>query len=235
VLESCVVAIVSSVLISAAVQDVRTREVSDVHWMVICSAGIVNALSEQDILSGTLMTFGILMLSSHMFSEKVTGRREILVITIVPAIMVSAYLVSGSFLPLESLVMYSLILLLYVIGALRGGADAKVLMSLALAFPAYPEPLFAFWEPVYPEGYVFNPVFSILFLALAISLTYGLVIAWRNLRSGGFSLTSYPESIHIARESFVWPVEDIADGSKVRTGIPEEPDGVYRRLEEAGQ
>ena len=125
--ESIILIAVAAVLISASVSDVRTREISDVHWMVIGTMGIVMALFSENILGGILCAGGYLMFMLFMFSERVQGRISAIVVTLGLLLLIASSLVSSSPYPIVTAVMTMLFLGMFMLGTMKGGADVKAL------------------------------------------------------------------------------------------------------------
>lgn len=223
------VAVAALVLVHAALCDVRSREVPDIHWWVLGIAGpvlcAVSSWGDGEELSVILRLVGSLILAVCLMWEGAEGWRAATlaipaaIVTVAPAI---AYGDPVAWSGVSSLVMFLLFYGMYLVGLLKGGADAKCLMVLALAFPVYPEVLGAplLWDIPHPESLVVNPSFSVMVLALVISLLGCLPVAARNIRSGDMDrrlLTSYRMDAEEAEKAFVWRLEDEADSEgKVR-------------------
>lgn len=223
------------VLISASIHDVRSREVPDYHWILLCGAAVAMAFYDHEIGCALLITAGYVLLSAYMFSPRLVGVPGILTLSVACVLLLLAYLLFSAESALVTLSMSIILLALYHIGLLRGGADAKALISLAMLFPSYPEIGHILWDPVYPEAYVFNPVLSILLLALLLSLLSVNRIMWINHMNGDCGFSEYKMDLDEARKAFVWPREDIVNGQKVRAKITEDVKSVYDRLEAAGE
>ena len=207
--ESIILIAVAAVLISASVSDVRTREISDVHWMVIGTIGIVMALFSENILGGILCAGGYLMFMLFMFSERVQGRISAIVVTLGLLLLIASSLVSSSPYPIVTAVMTMLFLGMFMLGTMKGGADVKALVTSSFVFPAYPEISYVLWDPVYPTSLMFNPVFSAFFIAVILSTVYAVMVNLR--RSGGTRISSYVTTKEDAGSSFVWTLERIDD------------------------
>ena len=129
---------------------------------------------------------------------------------------------------------------LYAVGIVRGGADAKCLMSLSVAIPSLPEYLME------PNGNVpdilmkvFSPSVSVLFLSSVLSVA-GVMVYCLIRNRGSFypgSSHGYMMPVRDVRGSFVWPSEDIRDGVRTRCQIPDddEVEGICQKFEEAGE
>ena len=210
-----VVIAVISVLISASLHDICSREIPDHHWWGLCILAVIYSISECGLYCGCMLSGGFLLLASYLFFERIVGYRAVIVMIISSALLIVPYFLFTELSGWVTLSMSGFILIMYHSGVIRGGADAKCLVCLSMVFPYYPEIGQIVWVAVYPEGFVFNPVFSILFLSLLISSSAMLYILRKNLACGRIGFTSYPMSLEEARSSFVWPLEDFEDGKKV--------------------
>ena len=235
-------AVPAVVLAHAAVCDLRTREVPDWHWAAIGLIGPILCLLSVQGLSVCVLLVSV-MLTVCMLSERLDGFRA------VPVIVASAVLMSvpvftedsgwTRYAGLSVLAMYLLFYAMYVTGLLRGGADAKCLMSLALAFPVYPvsDPLPLLWVMDQPESLVANLSMSVLVVSLALSLSSVFYVLCVNLRQGYRGrrmLTAFPMDVGRARTAFVWPVERVADGEKVPCRDYDSREKILDELEAAG-
>ncbi len=214
--ESIILVAVAAVLISASVYDVRSREISDVHWMIIGTMGMVVALFSDDIIGGILCAAGYLMFMLFMFSERVQGKVSAAIIILGLSLMIASSAVSSSPYPIVTAVMTVLFLSMFLLGTMKGGADVKALVTLSFLFPAYPEVPYVFWDPVYPTSLMFNPVFSAFFIAVIISTVYAVIVNLR--RSGGTRISSYVTTKEDAESSFVWTLEE-TDEDHVRVAL----------------
>jgi preflagellin peptidase FlaK len=238
-----------AVLGSAAASDVRTRTVRDLHWAVIGLAGIVfwliaswyqGAKWEHLAMaagSGVIM-FDVLWDSDRSKAVSAAIYGSVFVFFLVP------YALSPSDPSLQAEMtvpaFYVLYMLMYAAGLLKGGADAKCMISLAVAFPVYPEfwhfPLIDVPEGVLPGVFVFSA--AVLFHALLFSLSGAAYIFLRNLRYGYIgsrALHGYLMDIDDAEKSHVWPMDD-TDGERLfRIPIPEDPSEIYSRLRSYGE
>lgn len=235
-------AVPAVVLAHAAVCDLRTREVPDWHWAAIGLIGPILCLLSVQGLSVCVL-LGSVMLTVCMLSERLDGFRA------VPVIVASAVLMSvpvftedsgwTRYAGLSALAMYLLFYAMYVTGLFRGGADAKCLMSLALAFPVYPvsDPLPLLWVMDQPESLVANLSMSVLVVSLALSLSSVFYVLCVNLRQGYRGrrmLTAFPMDVGRARAEFVWPVERMADGEKVPYRDYDSREKILDELESVG-
>lgn len=238
-----------AVLGSAALSDVRSREVHDLHWAAIGLIGIAFWLISASYYgakweyfamatgSGIIM-FDILWDSDRSKTVSVAIYGSISVFFLLPYIVSPSDPVvqAGMTIP----VFYVLYMLMYLAGLLRGGADAKCMISLTVAFPFYPVfwnfPILGVPEGVLPQVFVFSV--AVLFHALLFSLTAALYNVYRNLRDGNKGkrmFQGYMMDIDEAETSHVWPMDD-ADGEKLfSTPISEDAAGIYSRLRNYGE
>lgn len=198
---------VAATLVSASVYDVRTREISDVHWMIIGTMGAVLALFSEDHIGGILSAAGYAMFMLFMFSGRVQGVISVIVAAAGVSLLVTSSLVSSSPYPIVTAVMTLAFLGMFFLGTMKGGADVKALVTLSFIYPAYPELQYLIWDPVYPACLIFNPVFSSFVIAMVVSAVYAVAV---NLhRSGGKRISSYVTTREDAESSFVWILEEV--------------------------
>jgi len=210
---------VVAVMISASYWDVRSREVSDAHWMVIGVIGMAVAVLTEDILPGALAAAGYLSFMLFMFWEKVQGWLSAITVLLGSILLIISSMISEEPYPLVTLAMVLLFIIMYITGAMKGGADVKALVVLSFLFAGYPDYGYMIWEPVYPQCLVLNPMFSILLIALVIAIIYAIIFNMR--RSGGKRISSYVTTKAEAESSFVWTLEEMDDGNvRVTPMIP---------------
>lgn len=222
------------VLTSASIHDVRSRLIPDIHWKLVCLMAAIAVFFEYEIECAVFLAAGYAILSAYMFSDRLVGAAGVVAVAAGCAVLVMSYLLYSEPSGLVTAVMFLFMLALYCTGLLRGGGDAKAMMSLSMLLPVYPEGCCILWEPVYPAAYAFNPVFSIMLLALLFSLLYGVKIICLSRKQGAKGITAYRMTVKEARSSFVWPLEDIVDGEKVRIKAGGVPKDALDRLEAAG-
>lgn len=233
------------VAMHASLCDIRSREVSDIHWLVMGSVGIVlrSVVSADSAVTGATSVAGSLILLVCMLSERIVGWRAAVAaavgvtISVVPAVADPGDVFATSV--AVSAAMFLLLHGMYLVGLIPGGADAKFLMTVALVFPVYPVvggiPMM--WVPEPPISYLVNPAVSVLVLGLVLSILSCPAILIRNLRRGdtaGRVLTTYRMSVEEARGAFVWPVEEIRDGALVPCHSYDRREKVLDALSEAG-
>jgi len=120
-------------------------------------------------------------------------------------------------------IMIGLMYVLFQLGLIFGGADAKALMALAILVPIEPTiSSFPLWKSFMPYPWVIFSNSVIIFLFIPISLLiYNLV-----KRNFGFpySFVGYRMKITKAKEKFVWPLEKIIDGKRKFMYMPKDFD-----------
>lgn len=200
---------VAAVLSSAAVSDWMTRHISDAHWVLMCAVGIPleAGLMWADAGVGTAVLYlmGSALLAVYMLSERLSGVRAVPVVVCALALLMIPGVRTTCI-----LVMFFLFLVLYRVGILVGGADTKCLMSISLVLPVIPD---IPGIPIHWNSPIV-PVFTILAVALVLSLAWPLSVLVRNIRSGSFDrrmLSSYDIRTADADPVKVWPVEEWTD------------------------
>lgn len=199
---------------AAAAYDVRSRRVPDACWAVMCAFGIASALLHDGTPSGVLAAASAASVAAWMLCDRFSGIRTLEAVVPAVAAAYASYLLDPGIgaSPFVPIVMAALFYAMYLSGAIRGGADAKCLMSVAVAYPVYPSsgsvPIL--WDP--PEGMdaILNPSVSVLCLALAISMLWGLSAAVRNIRAGRIGpgmFRSFRMPAEKVPGAFVWPVD----------------------------
>ncbi len=220
------------VLTSASVHDIRTREVPDSHWVVSGAVALVMLASDPrcGILPTSALVAGSALFLSYMLSPSLVGARAAPVV--LAACLLSVYAVHGGD-PRGAVVagMFALYMLLYLTGVLRGGADAKAMFVLTLAFPLFPD------HAGLPSGLLLNPSIAILAVASVLTLVSTARVLARNVADGRVCpgmFSNYRVPLSEARGMFVWPVEDAVDGRVVPCRIGDDAGSVLDRLAAAG-
>ena len=227
-IQSFVAASVCLAMLFAAYSDMRTREISDLYWKFIGAIGVAGwvliALSEGTfgIPAGLAAIAQILFLVSVLCETRIDG--TVLEIASVILALIPAALPGGTVeysVPVFFCVLFHV---LYSIGIVRGGADAKALMAISIAIPVYPELGFGVFSGNGVLESLIVPSFSVLFLASVLSVAGCAVYC--TVRNHGASVPGfycgYMMPVADVCSSFVWPAEDIVDGKRCRCSIPEE-------------
>ena len=246
-IEYGIVGITCLAMFMAARSDIRTREVPDVYWVLISTAGSAGGAAVC-ILGGSpwweslAVAFAQLL---FMYSVLCETRIPYYLLEGAAVFLAGALMTYGSGDPgteagAASVLFCMFYHLLYGLGIVRGGADAKCLMALSIAIPSLPEYLMAPNEHV-PDILmkVFSPSVSVLFMSSVLSVAGVMVYCLIRNRGSFFpgSTHGYMMPVGDVRGSFVWPSEDICDGVRTRCQIPDDDDvsEICDRFEEAGE
>lgn len=206
------------VLCSASYSDHRSREVSDVHWVLIAGVGLLVDFSIL-INEGSTVPAIMFLTSGSLFIASILGGfgRADLILEVI-SIMVAGtsifphphdtFILACSMAVLFGGVYH----LLYILGIVRGGADAKCLISIGFVIPCYPIPVFGSITNV-PEllRLIIIPSFSVLFVASVFSVIgCGIFCILKNLGQDMDIRTcihTYQVPLDTVDKRFVWPVE----------------------------
>ncbi len=246
--ESFALVSVILILISASRQDLRTREVSDLHWAVAGTIGIGCHLLVS-CLTGNLSTSVLTSLLAgalFLLSVLAGSDRTSCILWIVSAILALSSLMitddSGTAAGhAEAVLLCFLFLGGFHAGIIRGGADAKCLMVIALAFPVYPDFGTCLFSDV-PAllKMLFPPAVAALFLGSVMSVAgCASYCTYMNLQNHGLIrgfYRGYMMPAVMVPVSFAWPAEDLVGGERVRCGIPADEDvlGICDKYRENG-
>jgi len=252
-------------LVLAAAMDWRRRVVRDPVWVAMGAVAL--ALVEIELLStnaawclhlvsaSTAILFFGVFFGEAMWDETGFHVRplRLLVYALTPVLLVLAWLWSADAGAGEAffrlLTMPAMIVIahgLYEFGMLRGGADAKAVMALALLFPGvYPhvasfpilqpppvlEPVLAAWFPF---------AFIVLVNAAVLFLAAPLLFLARNAAAGDAKLPRALFGYRVALDavpSYVWFMDRIEEGKPVHVYFPrrtEDREEQIRLLREHG-
>ena len=242
------IAMTAVVMLSASYFDWRYREVPDIHWWVLGISGIV--------LTAVSISGGIDFKAAMMLMGSVMILLYILLDVDIPPIASMIYCASMALLFIcpvvtgfdDPVVRRLLVIpicfvffyVLFIIGVLRGGADAKCLMTLAMVFQLYPRmgdlPLIA--TPSLEIQMVISFPIAVLFHASLFSFAWLFWTIFRKIHRREdpvemYTLSWYKMSIDEARRSHVWPKQDVVNGMVVNVnGVADE--GALDRLESIG-
>jgi len=251
-------------LVVAAAMDWRRRVVKDAVWIAMGAAAL--AVVEVDLatsglppalhlvpLSTAILYFGV-FLGKPMWDEDGFRARpgRLALYLLAPMLLVAAWFGRGAAAAdafWRLLTMPAMIVVahgLYEFGMLRGGADAKAVMALALLFPGvYPaiDPL-PLWQPaplLQPILALWFPfAFVVLVDSALLFLVVPLLFLGRNAAAGDLKLPraffGYRASLD-ALPKYVWFMDRIEDGKPVHVYFPrrkEDRDEQVRLLREHG-
>ncbi|HUL39849.1 MAG TPA: A24 family peptidase C-terminal domain-containing protein [Methanomassiliicoccales archaeon] len=221
-----------AVLVAASYSDWRTRLASDWYWIILGCVGL-GLIAYQLATSGAdPLYFLFLVPLGVVFFDIFWERKGILEdgINVLPLLLYLIAALSLVYLALtfwedllfwqllDILIMFGLFILLYQIDVIKGGADAKALISLSLVFPVYPVvgsfPLIT--VPADLAMLIFPFSLLVLFNAAIISLVVPLGLLFLNLARGDAKfpamLLGYRVDMAEARRKFVWPMQRVENG-----------------------
>ncbi len=238
------------ILAASAVSDWRRREASDLHWLLIMGAGcvlFVLRLHDSGAAPAAYASVAsmVLMAADLLWDRNPDSRIDLaLYLLIIATAVIGALSLRDSdllwtFVSVPA--MYILMNMLYYSGAVKGGADAKAVISVAFVNPSYPvfEGL-----PIIdiPDGSIalfIVPAFSVFMVAATLALLLVVPYAITNIVKGDVQfprmLAGFRMDIDRAERSHVWPMDDVVDGC-LRTNISgvEDPK-VFERLRAFGE
>ena len=222
----------------ASVSDWRTRRVSNITWIAL--GAIAFGLLWLDLLqrNASLIAQSLLLPTLFLFVDIFWDRKKE-IRTVTGAVGVVLYVLSFSWIayvgysvltgttawdenvsgPMIAFVMVVVFELFYILDVIKGGADAKALICLAVLFPWYPvavnglpliEPALG-TVPIY-----FTFALSVLFVGALVSLFMPLYFLARNIKTGdkirGRSFLGFTLPINQVKGQFVWLIEWVEDG-----------------------
>ncbi|MFP4169959.1 MAG: A24 family peptidase C-terminal domain-containing protein [Methanomassiliicoccales archaeon] len=244
------VGIAFTMLALASWSDWRTRLASDAHWIVIGTFGLIFLAYEmfQDPVSPLyylfLVPLGVLFFDIFWDDEGDIPKALHVIAVLVFLVLVLLFWSAQYFWELISIPAVVLVLiLLYYLDIVKGGADVKALISLAIMFPVYPifDGLPLVNVPTEMVQYAFPFTIVVLFNAALMVMVFPLAYVMVNLVRGdrGFPemLFGYRMTIPEARKRFVWPMQGFNDGELKTFLFPREVDedqDMFQELEEAG-
>jgi preflagellin peptidase FlaK len=221
------------VLISASIQDRRSREVSDIHWVVICATGIammffaaiseISAARVMICIGSVMIAVNILHDAERPLFHELSFNTVALLMFLVPAI--TAY---GDPFVRDSMVIpisYMIFVIMFFTGAIKGGADVKCLISLAIAFPMYPimfgYPLIG--VPGYPITMLMSFPLAVLLCASLFSISAMIPIIIRNLIRKDTRMPNmlfgYTMNGCDVKDSHVWVMKNCEDTNDERIWV----------------
>lgn len=223
------------VLSYASLLDWRTRRVGNAVWIVLSVLAILllvaRVLVDDSPLEYLLITVPVLAVLCDVYLAPEGGggfAKSVPVVLYAVAIISTAYMAhlwmnDDYFSHLLAVpIMMMLVVVMYMLDLIRGGADAKALIALSVMFPFYPDigpfPLTsagsASAELLFPFAFVVLVTAAIIVALMPISF------AARNLAAGEFTfplgLLGYKMDASDAKTRHVWLMERI-DGEVHRT------------------
>lgn len=245
------VALSFAVLLLASKADWKTREASDMYWIALGLAGMAFLAAQLFLDAAEPMYYLILLPIAVLFLDIFWDRKGIFedgvqalpLFLYMIAFGVLAWLVLENYddLYLWGLmlvpIMFIVFILLYQFDIIKGGADAKALIALAIMFPLYPVmdglPLISL--PTELSQFVMPFPLLILFNAALITLVVPLVLLVLNLARRDIRfpamLFGYRILLDEAERKFIWPMERIVGGERKMNYFPRSSEEVEEQLE----
>ena len=235
----------------ASVSDWKTRKVRNLVWIVLGACALILFLIDLETHGGTLLLesqlLPIAFIFFDVFWERKKGMRSG-----TGALAVAAYVAAFAWVgyvtyslldanggwpqyyaaPIVAFAAILIFELFYMFDVIKGGADAKALICLAILFPVYPA-ISANIPMIVPAAdmvEVFFPfAFSVLFMSALMACFVPLYFLARNIRRkekiGIRSFLGFTMPIDDVDKHFVWLLE-WAEGGQVRFS--------YRKMRDSG-
>jgi preflagellin peptidase FlaK len=246
------------ILIFASYTDWRTRMASDLNWIILGCIGTVMLVIEMVTLDVQWQYYLFLLPIAVIFLDLFWERRGVLengpnlpiigLYSLVVVSLIYLYMTLGNdqlFWQYMTIpIMFVLLILMYQFDVIKGGADAKALIALALVFPSYPVflqfPIIAIPDSLITIAFPFSLV--ILFNAALLSLIVPLGLMILNLGRRDLKFPAmffgYKMAIHDVKRKFVWPMQRVEEGLVRFRYLPKEDedfDQVLEQLANAGE
>lgn len=228
-----------SILAYASFLDLKTRKVPNIYWIGLGVAGLglilIQLYVDEMPIEYLLVFVPILAILADVYlgSEEETTRAKLMTFgkyaLALGSILVLAYQYGGDdyfqhLLAVPIIMLF--IVVMYMLDIVRGGADAKALISLSILFPFYPVfgslPLIHGGTSAAETLLPFS--FSILFNAAIIVALTPLAFLTRNLSRREFvfplGLLGYKLDASEIAHKHVWLMESIKDGEHVTHARP---------------
>lgn len=223
----------------ASLSDLRTRKASNLFWIVLSAIGVVmipiSIMVEELPIGYLLILVPIIAILSDVFWDveraSVLSRSAPFIkyaIAIAATVALGATWASeGDFQSLLAVpILMLLIILLYMLDVIRGGADAKALISIAIVFPSYPVvanlPLIVSesetLQTVIP--FTFSVLVNAAILVVFLPLAFLVVNLYRkDMLFPQMFLGYRMEGVEAVRKH-VWLMERVEDGKRVLYARP---------------
>jgi len=241
-LDASRLAVAVAVMVAASYSDWKTRLASDLYWIVMGCIGL-GLIACQVVIGGADIRYLIFLLPLAVVFFDIFWERKGIIEEGVNVAPLALYLAAVACLVylaftfweetlfwqlLDVLFMFGLMILLYQVDVIKGGADAKALIALSLLFPVYPMigdlPLIPISNDLFMLIFPFSLL--ILFNAAIISLVVPLSLLVYNLARHDIKfpamLLGYKVTMGEAKKKFVWPMERVENGSLKFVYFPKE-------------
>lgn len=239
-----------AVLAYASLLDLRTRRVENRYWIFLSMLGIallaLQVYSDNAPFEYLAILLPIVLILADVFVDSELPERTARILAmgeyaLAILILVFLSLEYGSDEYFQHLIavpaMMLLVVLLYMLDAVRGGADAKALIALAVMFPFYPYlgslPLL---KPEDSGFDVFMPfTFAVLLTAAIVVAVMPLGFLFKNIGDGGLrfpqAFLGYRMDIQKARGKHVWLMERVVEGEHVFYSRPKAEENLEKELD----
>lgn len=217
------------VLAVASVSDLRSRRVPDSYWIagsvVLLPLAAIQMIDGIGAVPASEYLIGASILMTYALSERVSGRAAAIPLAVAITMMIMSARQGGPVAPLLLFIMFTL---MYRTGVLAGGADAKCLMLIALAFP-YPLDFGAVGR-----GGIVPPALETLLIASVLAAAYVPLVCI--LRGSGLRHpTTYPKNVADVDTTFEWPAERMEGSQRVWCRpFPDEADAIMEEFRSSG-
>lgn len=229
VIRTVAIAAMMVLLVAASVSDLRSRRVPDPYWIagsiVLLPLAAIRMVDGIGAVPAFEYLAGASILMLYALSERVSGRVAAIPLAVAITMMIMSARQGGPVAPLPLFIMFTL---MYRTGVLAGGADAKCLMLIALAFP-YPFDLGA----IEGEGITPPALETLLIASVLGAASVPLVCLLRG--SGLRHPTTYPKNVADVDTAFEWPAERMEGSQRVWCRpFPDEADAIMDEFRSLG-
>jgi preflagellin peptidase FlaK len=245
-----------AILAFASALDWRTRKVPNIYWVLMGGIGLVlipiQVLADGEDPAYILVLIPVFAILADVYldsDEETTWARYApfvkYAIAVLSMVLLAMYLGDDEYFQHLLAVpgMMLLIVALYMLDVIRGGADAKALLSLAVLFPFYPGfdslPVLSADSP--SAEILFPFTFVVLVTAAIIVALFPLAFLMFNLARGDskfpYSLLGYRIPLADVQKKHVWLMERMKDGKHELRARPihdEDVSSAVALLHEAG-
>ena len=231
-----------AVMFAASYSDWRTRLASDLYWLFMGCVGL-GLIAYQVVDAGAdplyllflvplgVVFFDIFWERKGIFEDGINPAPLLLYLGAAVCLIYLALNFWEEMLfwqLLDVLIMFGLLILLYQVDIIKGGADAKALIALSLMFPVYPAigsfPLIPIPDEL--SMLIFPFSLLILFNAAILSLIVPLGLLLYNLVRRDIKLPAmllgYKADMQEAKKRFVWPMQRVENGELKFVYFPKE-------------